>query len=98
MCAGVGQLTDARAYNHHRDEFCGRVHSRPTRERNVESAACQPSERLGAVKAAVALEGYALHCADKVADHRTATIPPGTQALLLALYRSSQKYKLLQRS
>lgn len=32
----------------------------------------RPSERLGALKAAVTLEGYALHCAEKVADHKTA--------------------------
>ncbi|WP_070988603.1 hypothetical protein [Halofilum ochraceum] len=43
-----------------------------------------PSERLAALNAAVGLEGYALHCADKVADHRTAIDSAGAAGDLIS--------------
>lgn len=44
----------------------------------------RPSERLAALNAAVGLEGYALHCADKVADHRAAIDSAGAAGELIA--------------
>lgn len=44
----------------------------------------RPSQRLTALNAAVGLEGYALHCADRVADHRTAMDSAGAAGELIA--------------
>jgi len=44
----------------------------------------RPSQRLAALNAAVGLEGYALHCAEKVTDHRTAIDSAGAAGELIA--------------
>lgn len=45
----------------------------------------RPSEQLEALAASVALEGYAMTCADKVADHMTAVDSDGHAGSLLTM-------------